>query len=266
LDNWEQQWAREHLKAQSTITLGSTVHHGAVLDLLFDQLTQPFGILDYDCFVFDPSLFHRLTPLAPRSLLNALFAYVNPVSGLEVPETFALFFNTSVVRSLRRKYRVSCDLARYSRLSARIRSRLAEIGVDELHPPEDYKRIFDTFRLLLCLGYADGYVCNFVEKFPAQPVPRTDIFHVGGVSGAIRPNCTPTNWELRGSYFWRRALEAHADEALRRRYSDRYGNLKARQLLADNPGARERFGAEFIDFVERIVHRESPPFQKRELS
>ena len=260
LGNWEQQWAKEHLSAQSTITLGSTLQHGAVIDLLFDQLTQPFGILDYDCFVFDPSLFRRLTPLPPRSLLNALFTYVNPVSRLEVPETFALFFNTSIIRSLRRRYRVSCDVARFPRLSARVRARLAEIGVDELHPPEDYKRFLDTFRLLLCLGYADGYVCNFLEKYPAQPIPRKDIFHVGGVSGVSRPNCIATNWGLRGSYFWRRALEAHPDEALRRCYSGRYGGLTARQLLADNPGSRERIGAEFIDFAERVVHRESPPF------
>jgi hypothetical protein len=266
LENWEQQWAREHLKAQSTITLGPTVRHGAVLDLLFDHLSQPFGILDYDCFVFDPAFFHRLTPLAPRSLSNALFKYVNPVSGLEVPETFALFFNTPVIRLLRRRYRVSCDEARYSRLSARVRSRLAEIGIDEHHPPEANKRFFDTFRLLLCLGYADGYACSFVGESPAQPVQRRGVFHVGGVGGGIRSNCTATNWELRGSYFWRRALEAHPDEALRRRYSGRYGDLTARQLLADNSGARERIGAEFIDFAERIVQRESPPFEKRELS
>ena len=258
LDGWEQEWAKDHLRVQSIITLKSKAEHGRVLDLLFDSLAVPFGILDYDCFVFNPSYFARMTCLAPQSLLNALFIYRNPNRDIVIPHTVFLFFNAQAVRMLRRKYRVSCRQVNYAQLSRRVRSRLSTIGIDEFHYPEGQKRYFDTFRLLVCLGYTEGYLCDFLEEFQAASAPGKDLFHVGGAS---HPNSSGDPWLLRGSYFWRRALEVHPDDELRRRYLERYGDTTAGQLLADNPGARELVGPGFFEFVERIVHRETPPYQ-----
>jgi hypothetical protein len=261
MEAWEQRWAAQNLNVRSVVTLGSRLEHGRVLDLLLDHFRAPFGILDYDCFVFNPSYFHRLTSIAPRSMLNALFQFRGPGPGIEFPETFMLFFNSPVVRSLRRRYRASCRQVAYSQLPGGIRKRLAVVGIDATHMPEGYKSIFDTLRLVLALGMAEGHQCNFVERFTASSMPLDQIFHVGAVAyGDDARMAGASRWNLRGAYFWRRALECHEDADLRRRYRAKFGDISASQLLADSQFSRY-VKPEFLSFVERVVNRESPPFR-----
>jgi len=259
MEGWEQRWAATNLGVRSIVTVESGVAHGRVLDLLFDHFHAPFGILDYDCFVMNPSLFHRLMSLRPRAMVNALFRYRSPGLSVVFPETFVLFFNAGVMKSLRTKYGVSCMPVRFGDLSRKIRERLAVLGIDEQHMPEDYKAIFDTLRLIQALGMADGYECDFVSETSADAMPSNEAFHVGAVGQGHHVDVT-SGWNLRGAYFWRRALECCGDDEVRRRYSDKYGNATASQLLVGSRFAR-RIGVEFRDLVERIVNKKSPPLR-----
>jgi len=45
-----------------------------VIDLLLDNINRPFGIMDYDCFIFDPLIFTRLHDVSEKTLVNAVFA------------------------------------------------------------------------------------------------------------------------------------------------------------------------------------------------
>jgi hypothetical protein len=255
MDKWEQAWAMKHLGVHSIITIDKLLIHAKVMDLIFDNFSEAFGILDYDCFIFNPSYFSRITSLESNSMLNALFVYKNLILNIEIPETFFLYFNTPIIKSLKQKYHVNCNLYKYPVLSRKVKQQLATIGIDENHYPEHFKNYFDTFRLLLCLGIADGYQVNFIDKFPTVSVPSNEVFHVGGVA---RPNNINSNWQMRGSYLWRRALEVNKDCKLRQRYWEKFGDISAKELLVKYPGYKEKIGLDFIDFVEKIVFRESP--------
>lgn len=250
LDAWELGWAREHLKVKTTVVIERMLDHGDVLDLLFDQYPRPFGILDYDCFVLDPAYFYKMQALDPKTLANGLFVHKNEQLNLEFPETFMLFFNSEVIRQIRRTYRVKSVHYNYLCLAPAVKRRLKTVGVDQAHHPEAYKDYFDTLRLIYSLGYADGYRCNFPEKLAPISKPGYKVYHVGGISF---PGLPKTKWGTRGVYLWRRLLEVHPDAELRERYWRRYGSFSADDLLKLNAGLVEKIGSEYFDFVETAL-------------
>ena len=140
LDPWEQRWAEENLKVNGILKIKSCVRHGTVLNILFNMINKPFGILDYDCFIFNQTLFSRLITLDRESAGNGLFKYTNPELNLDYPETFALFFNTEIIRKIIKDYQISCNQYHFFQLSNRIRQRLSGIGIDETHYPETFKK------------------------------------------------------------------------------------------------------------------------------
>lgn len=57
LSNWELVWLKEHLPNLQIIQFSSYIlDHAIILDFLLHSLENPFGILDYDCFVYEPEL------------------------------------------------------------------------------------------------------------------------------------------------------------------------------------------------------------------
>src|SRR5437870_1355608 len=53
-DAWEDDWARAHLKGAWVLKARFTYQHHSLLNLLLREIPQPFGIMDFDCFVFRP--------------------------------------------------------------------------------------------------------------------------------------------------------------------------------------------------------------------
>ena len=72
MDEWEQNWATQNINTKAIIKLSTKliIPHSKVLDMLFDNLTNLFGILDYDCFVFNPTIFQQMQSLSNTTLLN----------------------------------------------------------------------------------------------------------------------------------------------------------------------------------------------------
>lgn len=252
LDDWEQHWVDKHLNFNSVIKIKSLVRHGTILDFLLDQLTEPFGILDYDCFILDPSVFSEITRLRSTDLVNGLFPYHNPVIDIRLPETFCLFINTQIINEIRQKYHASCNQLRFYQLPGRIKKQLATIGIDKDHQPEHYKRVIDTLKLVLSLGLSEGYQCNFIKDFSLDGDLSQNVLHIGGTS---LPNYEIGPYQLRGSYFWRRALDVHPDGELREYYHGKYGRKTAAQLLEEYPHFPDRVGAAFFDMIEMICSR-----------
>lgn len=250
LDPWELDWARNHFKVKETIVVDRMLNHGDVLDILFEKYPRPFGILDYDCFVLDPTYFYKMQVIDSRSLANGLFDHMNEKLKLEFPETFMLFFNTNSIHKIQQVYQVTSAHYNYFCLSPTVKRRLKTIGIDQAHHPEAYKDYFDTLRLIFSLGYADGYRCNFLERYTTISNPAYKVFHVGGISC---PGMPKTKWGTRGVYLWRRLLEEHPDPELRERYWRRYGSFSARELLEINASLAEEIGGEYFDFVETAL-------------
>ncbi len=253
LTAWETQWVTDHLRFKHMINIPSMLSHGDVINALVNSVEYHFGILDYDCFVFNPDLFNQATILEENHQLNAFFSTTNPKLKLDLPETFFLMINTPLYRQLIREYRVDCRHISYFQLSRTVRQKLKSIGIDSNHLPEDFKNYFDTLRLLMVLGLADGYPINYVERFPAKFKPSNQIFHVGGISD---PNQYKHLWGVRGSYLWRLALINHPDEELRNYYQQIFGKTSPDEVLDSFPGARERIGEEFFAFARGLLAKE----------
>jgi len=252
MDEWEQIWAKDHFSYRAIITLDKNemIPHSKVLDMLFDNYQAPFGILDYDCFVFNPECFSEMQNLDEKYLLNSLFFHESPILG-RVPQTFFLFFNSNKVQFLKKKYKVDCGIVNFQKKIPLIAiKKLREIGIDKDHYPENIKQYFDTLILLVTLGHAENIVCNYLDQYTKGPFDDADVFHVGGVAF---PNTTYGWWGVRGSYFWWRALENCKDEELRNHYYQKFGRRLSSEIFDRFPEFEKYVTREFYDFVERIV-------------
>jgi len=258
MEKWEQEWAKQHFTTKAVIIIDSNqaLAHGKVLDMLFDCYSKPFGILDYDCFVFNPTCFTKIQSISSPSLLNALFESkkLNP----RIPQTYFLFFNSPIINLLKSKYHINSQITDFqSRLSSKVVHQLAKIGIDKDHYPEPQKTYFDVLRLLICMGYSEGFVCNFLDEFPTGLIPDSAAFHVGGVAD---PRYFESWYSMRGTYFWRRALEENEHQELKRNYQETFGFKKADEVYENSPDWKETTGQQFFDFIESLVLQKSPPF------
>lgn len=250
LPAWEVKLAQQLFAGQPLVHCGAMMEHDQVLDLLFEGLSGDFGILDYDCFVLDPAHFAPMRQLAPGVLMNAVFSRVHPHSGLRVPETFFLFFNRDAIRSLGQRHGVSCHPMRWRDLKPAVAEVLGREGFSDTLLPEVHKDYFDTLRVLMMLGRAEGLRVDFLADFPASPTPSGEIFHVGGISN---PRQVDGLWRFRGVYFWRRALEVCELPALKARYQREYGDGTAAQLRQAHPAWAAEVSEEFFAFCDRLL-------------
>lgn len=254
LDKWELEWAKRNLHVDAFVIINRTVlRHGSVLDLLFEEYREPFGIMDYDCFVFDSTLFSRLTSIKEDTLLNATYGQMNRKLNLDIPETFIMFFNTPIISQIRKTYSVDSNLTYYSQLSDKVKQKLREIGIDRAHQPEDFKNYFDTAKLWISLGLAEGYRIGLIDRQYTLTNDFEKVFHVGAGNKTDRLNSI---WNVRGTYFWRRALETCRDKELQKRYYEKYGSLKSEDIPTLVPEFYEQIGKAFFEAVEKIVKYE----------
>ncbi|HAF61804.1 MAG TPA: hypothetical protein DCK95_05715 [Anaerolineaceae bacterium] len=250
ISDWEYQWALDHLAVDSNIRFKRMLRHADVIDFLFNNLDKPFGIIDYDCFVMKPLIFEKISAVKPGYLANAFFNYENPVIGLEIPETFLLFFNTPLMKVVQEKYHINSQRKKLKQLSRPIKKELLKIGINEENYPELHKNFFDTLRLWFCLGIADGYAINYIDKLTNFFEPSGVINHVGGSSYNNKSN---NIWDMRGTYFWRRALESCGQKDIQEYYWKKFGELKSHNVLEMNPQLASQFSEEFLDFTNKIV-------------
>jgi len=253
LDKWESTWVKNNLQVGGLMKIGKMVAHAEILDLLFDMFRKPFGIIDYDCFVFEPSLFAKLTKIQEYTLLNAYFVHLNRKLNLDIPETFFMFFNTIVINKIRDWYNVGSALIHYNHLSNEVKQRLLVIGIDDTHYLEEHKDYFDTARLLIALGLAKGFNCNYMSRKHTLTKNYNEVFHVGAGHKTNRLN---NIWNIRGTYFWRRSLETCKDRELQAHYYRKYGNLKSSEIPTLVPELCDQIGEAFFECVEKIVNYE----------
>ena len=156
---------------------GTWWDHGAVLDLLSDGAERPFGLLDHDCYVMDPTVFGRLE-LGQRDLLAAPdvegFFRLNEASGLRFPRTHFLYLNAPLVRAVRRRHGISCRKA--TKTPPGLRAPLAALGLGDHNFPPHPMPFWDTLQLVMAAGLADGYAWRWV------PVEDGALVHFGAAT------------------------------------------------------------------------------------
>lgn len=250
LSSYENEWLKENIRCDQIIALSSVFLHGDVIDLLVKNVEYPFGILDYDCFVFRPELFIEAANIEKNDQLNAFFYTANQSLNLEIPSTFFLFINAPVYRELMSKYRINCTHYAYYQLPLRVREKLRIIGIDGKHRPDSFKNYFDTLQALMMIGLVEGNSIKFKRKLPSRFTPSDEVFHVGGVSD---PNSYKHLWGVRGSYLWRLVLDHHPDDSLRRYYEGIYGVKSPSEVLDSFPNSRRKIGDDFFKFAKALL-------------
>ncbi len=153
---------------------GTSQMHGRALSLFLRCAEHDFGILDHDLYVFDSSLFDRLEP-GPEECALAVFREVHRRLRLTYPETYFLYFNVGVMRSLMERYGI--DARQYREPPASTRERLRELGLGEGECLKDYQDYFDTLCVLWSVAMAEGKAIRFMEGTAAN-----SVWHVGGTS------------------------------------------------------------------------------------
>ena len=251
LSNWEITWAKKNLKVDGFLYLPKRVVHGFVVDLLIQELEHPFGLLDYDCYVFDTSIFERLSNLDSQSMLNALFVYTNSKINLDFPESYMLYLNPQPIRMIQKKYGVNSRVINYQSLPNHVKNKLLEIKIDEKHLPEEHKDYFDTMRLWIALGIADGYKCNFIERYPTVSIPSSEIYHVG--CGSSHRLDVISKWEARGAFFWWRVLETTDKLDLQHNYWNEFGKYNSEDVRKRNPNTVDKLERSYFDQIETIL-------------
>lgn len=250
LDSWENHWVKDNLPVSDILFSDSLLRHGTILDVLIDHAKIDFGILDYDCFIFQDSIIDKMKIISKDCMVNGVYQFANSQLNLFFPETFLLLLNDSLLKQIRSTFNVSANQINYNQLSHRIKLQLFQLGLDKEHLPEPHKPLIDTLRLLISLGYSQGNTCDFITKFTLSSMPVNQIFHVGGTS---IPNNSKSYYEYRGSYFWRHLLETCSDVNLRSYYQSIFGKKSTQDLMSENPDYFKRITKEFFVMMDKII-------------
>jgi len=251
LTGWERSWFNDKHRQIPVLELGKKmIDHARVLDMILDNFGKAFGILDYDCFVFEPSLFDNLSKIESDVMMNALFCQTDNQLNIKTPETFIAFLNTDLINQIKQKFGVNSQSKYFFEISNEVRSQLKLIGVDKDHPLEQYKNYFDTTRLWTALGLSLGYKVNFIKELNTREADG--VFHIGAGSSHTSLN---RYWAKRGTYFWRRALETCPYSELQEQYYRNYGPMKTADIHEKVPGLVKELGNVYFENVEKIVAR-----------
>lgn len=249
LDQWEQLLVRTRFNYPS-IFIRDLTSHGKVLDLIFDHFKKPFGIIDYDCFVIDVSLFERIINVPNQSLMNAVFLYHDEVSNLDIPRTYFLFLNTPLINKIRYRYHVSAVACAYHELSQEAKRQISTLGINDQIKLMNNLPLLDTLHAILSLGFSEGLNVNFIESLDNEIVNFDEVIHIGSTS---TPNRINSMYSLRGSYFWRKSLEAHSSDELRQHYYKIFGEKTSEDLIKEHPERFNRIRKDFLNTVNHLI-------------
>lgn len=244
LSEWELEWAKSNLVCAGLIHIQCLLDHPVVLNVLFEVLNKPFGVMDYDCYFTNKNGFQQFRSIEDNSLGNVVFSEWIDELGLYLPHTHAMFFNTSLVKKVMEKFHVDCRRIAYEDVSAEVKTVLQTLGINEKCLPEkDFN--FDTLKLVILLAMAEGREFSRIGNLD-NPI----AFHIGCVSN---PERFDNRWRKCASYFWQKALAAINDKSLELYYHSQFPYLPSIDYLKESI---EKDGVTKTDFfwnVEKVL-------------
>jgi hypothetical protein len=220
---------------------GTSLVHGDVITLLLESNTANFGLLDHDCYVFDPRIFASLST-GPKDCMTAIYGGVSAKTGYAYPETYLMFLHAAALKDTMARYHVDARICHEA--PEALRPLLSRVGLGEGVFVKDDRAFFDTLHLLLALAVVDGYACRFLQQFD-----REAISHVGGTSWK-----TAETKELIDCYVDWCFLDLDDSAELRRRYRHRTQPFRsAARVRAAIPMTPEAFAR--VAWIDALVAR-----------
>lgn len=246
----EKQWLRVNKPNLQFVFIGEKLFHHQVLNAIFKNWEKNFGILDYDCFVFDKNYADEMIQLKEDQALASPFFLVNEGLNITIPETFFLFFNRKAIDRVMRSYKIDCRIYNWSMLNNKVKATIAEMGISESDMPERQKEYFDTLKLIFLLCLAEKYHFKFVKKYTDTHGDLNHVYHVGSIS---KPHVITTEYSFRGSFFWVKLLEALHDDVLRQISVTRFGSLSSVQMQAKYSEYYDRIDEDFFRLITELT-------------
>lgn len=244
LSEWEHEWAKSNLVCAGLIHIQCLLDHPVVLNVLFEVINIPFGVMDYDCYLTNKNGFQQFRSIEDNSLGNVVFSEWIDELGFYLPHTHAMFFNTPLLIEVMKKYDVDCRRIAYKDVSAEIKTILQTLGINEKCLPEkDFN--FDTLKLVILLAMTEGKEFSRIEH-PENPI----AFHIGCASN---PERFDNRWRKCASYFWQKALAANNDKSLELYYHNQFPYLPSIKYLKESIDQDCATKADFFWNVEKVL-------------
>lgn len=198
--------------------------HSFVIDMLFLNHKSNFGIIDLDCFVFNPKKIFGDLQLSSKEFSLGPFIQYNKKSKLYFPRTYFLFFNHKLAKKMMKKYKVNTAIT--SKFPKRFTSKLNQINITLNNLPTE-KGFFDSIHLIYSLAYTDGYTHKYLKT------TNKDLVHVGGVSYGFTSN----NKDAYSSYYFHlKLLENSKDPLIKKMMIPRFGRYRnSKDILQEHP-------------------------------
>ena len=201
--------------ASGVVRTRSILPHHFVLQSLIKCFDEPFWIVDHDCFVVNPSIFH--SHRMNEDVIGHAF-FQEKYGSLEIPQTFLMHLNPVRLRSKMALLEIGVGVCGWEDLSGNAVRALQQAGISEGTFPEPGKRYFDTFRALhfalgsnnqgfefVCRWSASFHVNKFALHLGATSFPKW-CFEPGVSQGSAR--FWPMRYVCIGAFGWKLLQEA----------------------------------------------------------
>ncbi|MGE9293080.1 MAG: hypothetical protein ACQKBW_05665 [Puniceicoccales bacterium] len=249
LSHAEEQWCRQHLSGHKLFSTKVVVAHGSIIKVLLQNTRVDFGIIDYDCFIQEPSLLQDLSKFKDGVVLNTAYSYRSADAQIELPDTYLLLFKQGLLVDVMRKYGVGPGTYRWSEIPAKAQVKLRECGYSEAKLPEAHKDFFDTLRVACILAECEGYSLGYVERYWGLQGFEAELraFHIGNVSS---PSPSSNPYVQRGTLFWALCLFVDQDAELIGFAEGYFGAERIREIKANITVMRDAVSDDFLTFCE----------------
>ena len=149
----------------------TSLPHGRMLNLFFENNDKNFGIIDYDLFVFNNKIFKAIE-LRENEFVAGIYKLKNKKAGLVFPTTHFMFFNTKRIKQIMKKYKIGAQ--EYKRIPFRLKKKLLSINLGYHNFLKDYLYYFDTLNLIMAMAFYSKHSARILS------INKNDCFHIGG--------------------------------------------------------------------------------------
>ncbi len=246
----EKKWIVRNVKGYPLVSSCEKLHHHQVINVLLSVWKVNFGILDYDCFVMDENIIYRMTELSGDEIVSSPYLLENKGLNIKFPETFLLYFQIKKIKFLMDKYKIDSRIYFWRMLKPSVLKALEQLGITKLNMPEPQKDYFDTLKLIFLMAIKEGMSFKFVADYTDSHGEPETVYHIGSIA---KPNVISNSYSFRGSYFWRRSLEAINEPILYEEAISKFGATTASELVNMYPDLYDSMDKTYLDFVDKTI-------------